>query len=62
LPHGAKGFEGNDFAIAFGADKTVFITKPRADGQPDEQGKEMHYSFHAGTDSGAIDLHETTNL
>jgi hypothetical protein len=60
LPHGAKGIEGEDFAVAFGADKVVFIAKPRADGQPVEQETEMHYTFHAGPDSGVIDLHQTT--
>jgi len=58
LPHGAKVFECEDFALFFGADKVVFIVKPRAD-QPVEQGTEKHYTFHAGPDSGVIDLHET---
>ncbi len=25
LPHGAKGIEGEDFAVEFGADKLVFV-------------------------------------
>jgi hypothetical protein len=60
LPHGARGIEGEGFALAFGADKVVFVAKPRADGQPVEQGTEMHYTLQAGPDSGVIDLHETT--
>jgi hypothetical protein len=60
LPHGAKGIEDEGFAITFGADKVVFIAKPRIDGQPDEPRAEMHYTFHTGPDSGVIDLHETT--
>lgn len=60
LPHGAKGFEVEDFALAFGAHKAVFIAKPRADGQPVEQETETHYTLHAGADSGVVDLHETT--
>ena len=60
LPHGAKGFEGEGFAVALGDDKIVFIAKPQADGHPVEQETEVHYTFHAGPDSGVIDLHETT--
>jgi hypothetical protein len=59
LPHGAKGIEAEGFALAFGADKVVFIGKPRIDGEPNEPGTEMHYTFHAGLDSGIVDLHET---
>lgn len=60
LPHGAKGFEGDGFAISFGADKVVFVAKSRAATHPLEHETEMHYTFHAGPDSGVIDLHETT--
>jgi hypothetical protein len=60
LPHGANVFDGEGFAVAFGADKIVFIAKPRADGQTVEPRTEMHYTFHAGPESGVIDLHETT--
>jgi hypothetical protein len=62
LPHGAKVFEGEGFAIYCGADKAVFIAKPRADGQTVEPRTEMHYTFHAGPESGVIDLHETTTV
>lgn len=51
LPHGAKGIEGDDFAIQFGSDKVVFVPKSAG-------GK--HYTFHAGPISGVIDVHETT--
>lgn len=60
LPHGAKGIEGEGFALAFGPDKVIFSPKPLADGRPVELQTEMHYTFHAGLDSGVIDLHETT--
>jgi hypothetical protein len=51
LPHGAKGIEGEDFAVEVGADKLVFV--------PKSAGKGRHYTLHAGPDSGVIDLHET---
>ena len=60
LPHGARGIEGEGFAAIFGADKVVVIAKPRADGPLAELQTEMHYTFHAGPDSGVVDLHETT--
>jgi hypothetical protein len=60
LPHGARGIEGDDFAVAFGGDKIVFITKPCPEDQSDRDQPEKHYTFHAGPDSGVIDLHETT--
>jgi hypothetical protein len=56
LPHGAKGIEGEGFALAFGEDKMVFV--PTAVG--DAGGPHKHYTLHAGPDSGVIDLHETT--
>ena len=59
LPHGAKGIEGEDFTLAFGSDKVVFVAKRRVESQPVDQGTEIHYTFHAGPDSGVIDLHET---
>jgi hypothetical protein len=52
LPHGAKGIEGDDFAIEFRDDKAVFV--------PKSVGPGKHYTFHAGPDSGVLDLHETT--
>jgi hypothetical protein len=59
LPHGAKGIQGDGFAIAFGDDKMVFTIKQRlADGSGPEIS-ERHYTFHAGKKSGIIDLHET---
>jgi hypothetical protein len=60
LPHGAKGIEGEGFAVAFGGDKIVFVAKPQPQGQPDDEDTEKHYTFHSGPDSGVIDLHETT--
>jgi hypothetical protein len=51
LPHGAKGIEGEGFAVEFRYDKIVFV--PKNDG-----GK--HFTLHAGPDSGVMDLHETT--
>ena len=51
LPHGAKGVEGEDFAIEAGYDKIVFV--------PKSAGTKVHYTLHAGPDSGVIDLHET---
>jgi hypothetical protein len=62
LPHGAKGIEGGDFALQFGGEKIVFIPKPRTDGQPDPAEAEKHFTFHAGPNSGVIDLHETQTL
>ena len=59
LPHGAKGIEGEGFALAFGPDKVIFSPKPLTDGQPAEPQTEMHYTFHAGPGSGVMDLHET---
>jgi hypothetical protein len=51
LPHGAKGIEGDGFAVEFRADKIVFV--PRAD------RKATHYTLHTGANSGIIDLHAT---
>ncbi len=51
LPHGAKGIEGDDFAIEFRADKIVFV--------PKAVGNAAHYTLHMGANSGVIDLHET---
>jgi hypothetical protein len=60
LPHGAKGIESEDFAIAFGGDRIVFVSKPRPEGRPHGEETEKHYTFHAGPDSGVMDVHETT--
>jgi len=51
LPHDAKSIESDEFAIVFGDDKIVFV--------PKAEGKEKHYTLHAGYRSGVIDLHET---
>lgn len=51
LPHDAKGIEGDDFAIEFRGDKVVFVAKSAGGGK--------HYTFHAGPDSGVIDVHQT---
>jgi hypothetical protein len=51
LPHGARGIEGDNFALQFGADKIVFVPRSAAHGE--------HYTFHAGPASGVLDLHET---
>jgi hypothetical protein len=53
LPHGAKGIEGDGFAVEFRGDKIVFV--PKADANA------MHYTLHAGPNSGVIDLHETSS-
>src|SRR5438445_143745 len=51
LPHGARGIEGDDFAIEFRGDKIVFVAK--------SAGAAKHYTLEAGFKSGIIDLHET---
>ncbi|MGA2738551.1 MAG: hypothetical protein ABSG65_14035 [Bryobacteraceae bacterium] len=52
LPHGARGIEGEDFAVQFGDDKVVWV--------PKSAGAGKHYTFQAKPASGVIDLHETT--
>jgi hypothetical protein len=52
LPHGAKGIESDDFSVAFGIDKIVFVAK--------SGGKGTHYTFQAKPASGVMDVHETT--
>jgi hypothetical protein len=49
LPHSARGFEGDDFAIEFMADKIVFMAKSRGE----------HYTLHFGPVTGVMDLHRT---
>jgi hypothetical protein len=51
LPHGARGIEGDNFALQFGADKIVFVPSSTTNGE--------HYTFHAGSASGVLDLHRT---
>lgn len=51
LPLGAKGIEGDGFAVEFRGDKIVFV--------PKAEGNATHYTLHAGPNSGVIDLHET---
>jgi hypothetical protein len=51
LPHRARGIEGENFALQFLADKIVIVPRSAAEGE--------HYTFHAGPDSGVLDLHET---
>lgn len=51
LPHGAKGVEGDGFAVEFRGDKVVFIVKAGDTGE--------HYTLQAGLKSGVIDLHQT---
>lgn len=51
LPHRARGIEGDSFALQFLADKILFVPRSGAEGK--------HYTFHAGPDSGVLDLHET---
>ena len=61
LPHGAKGIEGEGFAISLSGDKIVFISRSRSESWPAEVAeKEKHYTLHAGPASGVLDLHETT--
>ena len=52
LPHGAKGIEGEGFAVEFRDDKLIFVLKSLGGGK--------HYTLHAGPDSGVMDVHETT--
>jgi len=52
LPHNAKGFAGDNFVVEFRRDKIVFVPKGGTD-------PGAHYTLHAGTRSGIIDLHET---
>lgn len=51
LPHGARGIEGDEFAIEFRGDKVVFIARSAGTGD--------HYTLQAGLKSGVIDLHKT---
>ena len=51
LPQGAKGIEGDEFAVEVRGDKIVFI--------PKTGGEALHYTLHAGLNSGVIDVHET---
>ena len=51
LPHGARGIEDENFVLQFLADKIVFVPWSAAEGE--------HHTFHAGPDSGILDLHET---
>ena len=51
LPHGARGIEGDEFAIEFRGDKVVFIARSAGTGE--------HYTLQAGLKSGVIDLHKT---
>jgi hypothetical protein len=51
LPHGAKGIEGDEFAIEFRGDKVVLIVRSGGTGE--------HYTLQAGLKSGVIDLHRT---
>lgn len=52
LPHGAKGIEGDGFAVEFRDDKIVFV--------PKSVGSGKHYTLHVGPNSGVMDVHETT--
>jgi hypothetical protein len=49
LPHGAKGFDIDEFAIQFGLDKIIALRKSTGE----------HYTLHAGTNSGVLDVHHT---
>jgi hypothetical protein len=51
LPHGARGIEGENFAVYFGDDKVVVV--------PKSTGRGKHYTFQAKPASGVMDLHET---
>ena len=51
LPDGAKGIEGDGFAVEDRADKIVFV--------PKAEGSTTDYTLHGGPNSGVIDLHET---
>jgi len=49
LPHGADGIEIGDFAIQFCKDKVIAFKRTAGD----------HFTIHAGTNSGVIDIHRT---
>jgi len=49
LPHGAKGFDLDPFAVLFCADKIVALHKSTGE----------HYTLHVGTNSGVLDVHRT---
>lgn len=49
LPHGARGFQFEDFAIELGNDKLAFI----------DRNKREHHTFHLGPCSGVLDVHRT---
>lgn len=51
LPHRARGIESEHFVLQFLADKIVFVPKSGAKGE--------HYTLHAGSKSGVLDVHET---
>ena len=51
LPHRARGIEGENFVLQFLADKIVFVPKSGTKGE--------HYTPHAGSKSGVLDVHET---
>jgi hypothetical protein len=51
LPHGARGIECENFALQFLSDKILFVPRSGAEGE--------HYTLHAGSNSGILDLHET---
>jgi hypothetical protein len=53
LPHGARGIEGDGFAVEFRDDKIVFV--------PKSTGDRKHYTLHTGPGSGVMDVHETTS-
>src|SRR5688572_15138354 len=49
LPHGARGFEVDDFAIEFRNDKFEFV----------DRNSREHHTFHLGPSSGVLDVHRT---
>src|SRR5262245_50792479 len=49
LPHGARGIDLGDLALEEGKDKLVLIKKSATE----------HYTLHAGTASGIMDVHRT---
>lgn len=51
LPHGARGIEGDNFALHFCADKIILVPKAAGSGR--------HYTIHAGPGSDVLDVHET---
>lgn len=49
LPHGARGIEDGPLVLEFRGDKVIFLIRPLG----------AHFTLHAGSNSGVLDLHRT---